>query len=158
MIVFKGGKRAAKGYRTGLGTSFAKLVSYLERSPADADRVAWAATRNLDTDLPDSAARIMTAHAGEAPRVELPVYHFGLSLDAGEHLSQEQWEQAIGRVLARMGLADHQALLVAHHDTGKEHVHVVVNRVGDDLRAWKPRLDMKKAREEVRRLVIGQRA
>ena len=39
MIVFKGGKRSGKSYRTGLGTSFGKLVSYLQRSRGT-DRVA----------------------------------------------------------------------------------------------------------------------
>ena len=47
----------------------------------------------------------MRAYAEENPRVERPVYHFGLSLSPGEHLTPEQWNAAVDRVLARMGLA-----------------------------------------------------
>jgi len=48
-----------------------------------------------------------------------------------------------------MGLADHQALLIAHRDTPCEHVHIMVNRVGDDGRVWKPYRDMVKARRPI---------
>jgi hypothetical protein len=153
VIVFKGGARSSKGARTGLGKSFGGLVAYLERGPRehpDLDRVAWSATRNLDTDNPAEAAQVMRYSASDNPRVEKPVYHFGLSLQEGEHLTREQWEEIGGRVLTRMGLADHQAILIAHHDTDKEHIHIVVNRIGEDGRAWRPYRDMVAAREEVR--------
>jgi len=93
------------------------------------------------------AAKIMRAHAEQNARVERPVYHFALSLAEGERLTREQWNAAVDRVLDRMGLAGHQALVVAHGDTAKEHVHVVVNRVGEDYRAWNTRRDMVKANE-----------
>jgi hypothetical protein len=41
-------------------------------------------------------------------------------------------------VLEAMGLGDHQAVLIAHNDTDNEHVHLVVNRIADDGRAWRP--------------------
>ncbi len=72
----------------------------------------------------------MRATATENERVGHPVYHFGLSLQPGEHLDRRRWEDAIDRVLRRMGLADHQTVLVAHRDSGHEHVHLVINRVG----------------------------
>src|SRR5262249_46344707 len=53
------------------------------------------------------------------------------------------------RVLDRMGLADHQAVLIAHNDTDNEHVHIVVNRIGDDGRAWRPFRDMVRAHEAI---------
>jgi len=96
----------------------------------------------------------MRAHASHHPRTQKPVYHFGLSLYPGEHLTPEQWDRAVDRVLQRLGLARHQALIIAHRDTEKDHVHVVVNRVGPDGRAWSPRRDMVKAREAVRRIEI----
>jgi hypothetical protein len=48
-----------------------------------------------------------------------------------------------------MGLADHQAVLIAHNDTDNEHVHIVVNRIGDDGRAWRPFRDMPHAHEAI---------
>src|SRR4051794_22556293 len=156
MIAFKGGRVSAGGKRTGLGTGFGSLVSYLkngkEASP-NPERVAWVSYRNLDgISDPTLAGRLMRAHAGENPRVERPVYHFGLSLAPGEHLSPEQWNAAVDRVLARMGLDRHQALVIAHGDTDKEHVHVVVNRVGEDFHAWNARRDMVKANEAAREI------
>ena len=152
MTTFKGGRRSSTGHRTGLGRSFGGLVRYLQRGSRDHPnpaRVAWSSTRNLDTEDPAEAAQLMRYAASENPRVREPVYHFGLSLAEGEHLSREQWEDAAGRVLTAMGLADHQAVLIAHRDTEKEHVHIVVNRIGDDGLAWRPFRDMTKAHEAI---------
>ena len=135
MIAFKGGRISAGGKRSGLGSGFGGLVAYLKEgkagSPSNPERVAWVSYRNLDgISDPTLAGRLMRAYAEENPRVERPVYHFGLSLSPGEHLTPEQWNAAVDRVLARMGLAEHQAVVMAHGDTDREHVHIVVNRVG----------------------------
>jgi Relaxase/Mobilisation nuclease domain len=134
VIVFKGGGRSARGARTGLGKGFAGLAAYLKKGSLDAldpDRVAWVAYRNLEgVDDPAQAAQQMRAHAEENRTVEKPVYHFGLSLHQGEHLSAEQWNEAVDRVLTRMGLDGHQAVVIAHRDTDKEHVHLRPIRPG----------------------------
>jgi AAA domain-containing protein/relaxase-like protein/DNA relaxase TraI-like protein/RNA helicase len=154
VIAFKGGRVSAGGKRSGLGSGFGSLVSYLKHGKAGSlsnpERVAWVSYRNLDgISDPTLAARLMRAYAEENPRVERPVYHFGLSLSPGEHLTPEQWDAAVDRVLARMGLSEHQALVMAHGDTDREHVHIVVNRVGQDGRAWEVRRDMVRAYEAV---------
>jgi AAA domain/Relaxase/Mobilisation nuclease domain len=158
MIVFKGGRRSVSGARTGLLKSFVGLITYLTEGPRYAlnpDRVAWISWRNLDgVNQPASFAQVMRAHASENPRVENPVYHFGLTLHAGEHLSYELWNQAVDRVLEGLGLDPHQALIVAHRDTANEHVHVVVNRVRDGGRTWRPRYDGLKAFATVQDLEI----
>jgi hypothetical protein len=156
VIVFKGGGRSQSGVRTGLGRGFGGLVAYLTKGSLDAlnpDRVAWVSYRNLDgVDDPAPAAQAMRALSTEHPRTAKPVYHFGLSLYPGEHLTPEQWNQAVDRVLRRLGLDRRQALVIAHRDTAKDHVHVVVNRVGPDGRGWSPRRDMVRARDTVRRI------
>jgi Ti-type conjugative transfer relaxase TraA len=157
VTIFKGGSKSASGSRTGLGASFGGLVDYLERGPLDnlnPARVEWSSTRNLDTDNPAEAAQLMRYAASENPKVSKPVYHFGLSLDSGEHLTREQWENAAGRVLEAMGLGDHQAVLIAHNDTDNEHIHLVVNRIADDGRAWRPYRDMVKAHRPIPALEI----
>lgn len=122
MTVFKGGRRSSTGQRTGLGSGFGGLARYLERGPQsapDLERVAWTEYRNLDgVDNPRDAAQVMRAHVDELAdsRVEKPVYHFGLSLPEGEHLTRDEWSAAIDRVLDRMGLGDHQAVVIAHND------------------------------------------
>ena len=100
VIVFKGGSLSSSGGRSGTGKSFGGLVSYLQnghRESADPDRVAWSSTRNLDNlEDPRLVARVMRAHAEQNPRVERPVYHFGLSLAEGEHLTRDEWNAAVG--------------------------------------------------------------
>jgi Ti-type conjugative transfer relaxase TraA len=103
---------------------------------------------------PARVAQVMRAHASHHPRAQNPVYHFGLSLHPEEHLSPEQWDQAVDLLLQRLGLGRHQALVVAHRDTDHEHVHVVVNRVGDDDRAWKRENDLVKASGAIRRIEV----
>ena len=157
MIVFKGGSRSRSGARTGLGASFGGLTSYLQKGPREnlnLERVEWSTTHNLDTDDPAEAAQVMRHTAAENAKVEKPVYHFGLSLEPGEHLSQQQWESVAGRMLDRMGLWEHQALVIAHNDTAKEHIHIVVNRIGPDGKAWRAFRDMIAAREVVRAVEI----
>lgn len=158
MIVFKGGRRSASGARTGLLKTFGRLIAYLTEGPRDAlnpDRVAWSSCRNLDgVNDPARVAQVMRAHASHHPRAQNPVYHFGLSLHPEEHLSPEQWDQAVDLLLQRLGLGRHQALVVAHRDTDHEHVHVVVNRVGDDDRAWKQDKDLVKASGAIRRIEV----
>lgn len=158
MIGFKGGSRSPGGARTGLGKDFTELVAYLirgSRSEADPRRVAWISYRNLDgVAAPASAAQIMRACAGHQLRAAKPVYHFGLSLPTSDHLDPEQWNQAIDQVLLYLGLGGHQALVVAHGDTDHEHVHVVVNRVGEDGRPWRPDYDNLKVLAAIRDIEI----
>jgi Ti-type conjugative transfer relaxase TraA len=156
VIGFRGGLRSASGVRTGLGKDFVALVAYLcsgSRGRPDPNRVAWISYRNLDGIAePVRAAHIMRACASQHPRVEKPVYHFGLSLPPAEHLRREQWDQAVDQTLRRLGLANHQALVVAHRDTECEHVHVALNRVGDNGRAWRLGYDNVKVTAVIRRL------
>ena len=158
MIGFKGGSLSRRGARTGLGKDFARLVAYLTRgSKVDPDphRVAWISYRNLDGVAEAApAAQIMRACAGQQPRAAKPVYHFGLSLPTSDHLDPEQWNQAVDQVLLFLGLGGHQALVVAHGDTDHEHVHVVVNRVGDDGRPWHPAYDNLKVLAAIRDIEI----
>jgi len=158
VIGFKGGSRSPGGARTGLGKDFAKLVAYLIRgfrSEFDPRRVAWISYRNLDgVAAPAPAALLMRACAGQNPRAVKPVYHFGLSLPASDHLDRERWNQAVDLVLMRLGLGGHQALVVAHGDTDHEHVHVVVNRVGEDGRPWNPAFDNPKVLAAIRDVEI----
>ena len=88
--------------------------------------------------------------ANQNPRVKKPVYHFGASLAPDEHLSRQQWGHVADRLLERLGLEEHQVILALHNDRDHEHIHIVVNRVGPDGRAWKPDFDVLKAAEPLR--------
>jgi len=151
---FRGGHRAG-GRGTGLSRDFGALIAYLVRSSPKANRVAWTSTRNLNgLGDPARVTQVMRAHASEYPRTVWPVYHCGLSVGIAEHLDRSRWEQAVDRVMEALGLVRHQALLVAHGDTDREHVHVVVNRVGDDGRTWHRGFDLVNAWKAVHRIEL----
>lgn len=116
--------------------------------PQTADRVAWTETRNLATDGPQTATRIMIATARQADALKAaagiantgrkatagPVFAFSLAWqpnEAGE-LDRAEMVRAADHALKVLGLDHLQAVLIAHQDTKHPHVHVVVNRVNPE--------------------------
>ncbi|MGH7513405.1 MAG: relaxase/mobilization nuclease domain-containing protein [Gemmatimonadales bacterium] len=121
------------------GKSFRALATYLAngRTGKEQDRVAWSVSRNLPTNDPELAATFMRATAGQSDRVEKPVYHVALSFDPGDAVDRETMERVAGRMLDRLGLGEHQAVIVAHRDRRHAHVHILVNRVHPETgKAW----------------------
>ena len=107
------------------------LARYLVEGRAEEaeNRVAWVASRNLPTDDPELAARIMRATAAQNVRVKEPVYHVALSFDPGDVVDRAAMERVADRVLETLGLQEHQILIVAHADRDHPHVHLLINRV-----------------------------
>jgi len=59
-----------------------------------------------------------------------PVFHAMLSLRPGEHLTNEQWAQAVQTYMDDLGFTeDNKYVAVMHRDTDHEHVHIVANRI-----------------------------
>jgi hypothetical protein len=117
--------------KTATAPTFAPVARYLagRGEGTDPARVAWTAARNLPTDDPALSADLMQATASQNLRVESPAYHLTLSFAPEDHPSRALVEDTADRVLSEMGLSDHQALLVAHHDRQHRHIHLLVNRV-----------------------------
>ncbi|MEW5918194.1 MAG: relaxase/mobilization nuclease domain-containing protein, partial [Gemmatimonadota bacterium] len=105
------------------GKSFKALAAYLlkGRTGEELDRVAWSSGRNVPTDDPELAATFMRATASRSDRVEKPVYHLVLSFDPGDAVDRATIERVADRVLDRLGLGEHQAVIVAHRDRGHSH-------------------------------------
>ena len=148
---------------TSSGRSFRALSVYLARghSGREHGRVAWTSPRNLPTDDPELAGKFMRATATQNTRVVKPVYHLAISFDRRDQVSREQMEQVVDKVLDRLGLREHQAILVAHRDREHAHVHVLVNRVhpetGRAWERWKDRPIIEQVlREEERALGLRQ--
>jgi hypothetical protein len=98
---------------------------------------AWVELRNLAGEDPERAAAEMRATASQNPRVRQPVYHLVLSPAPEDRLERRDWRELAERVLGELGLAEHQAVLALHTDTGLPHLHLAVNRVHPEtLRAW----------------------
>ena len=145
------------------GASFKGVVDYClsegraqederdERGDGKAGRVEWSETRNVAAEDPRQAARVMAATASRSEdlkqlagvkaggrALEKPVCHYSLSWAADEKPSLQEMGRAVTESLEKMGLADRQAVMIAHRDTAQPHVHVVVNRVSvEDGRAAK---------------------
>lgn len=112
--------------------------------PTTAARVAWTETRNLATDGPQTAARIMIATAAQADELKASagikatgrkstqaVYAYSLAWhpDEAATLDRAEMVRAVDASLIVLG-ADHlQAVIVCHTDQKHPHVHVIVNRV-----------------------------
>ena len=122
-----------------------------DRSQDKAGRVEWSETRNVAAESPRQAARVMAATASRSEELkelagvksggralEKPVCHYSLSWAKDEKPGLKEMGQAVTESLEKMGLADRQAVMIAHRDTAQPHVHVVVNRVSvEDGRAAK---------------------
>ena len=125
------------------GKSFQALARYLAtgRDGDNPERVAWSAGRNLPTDDPELAATFMRATAARSDRVEKPVYHIAISFDPSDSVDRATMERVADRVLDRLGLAEHEAVIVAHRDREHQHLHILINRVhpetGKTWERWK---------------------
>ena len=111
--------------------NFGALAQYLAkgRSGDEPERVAWSASRNLPTDDPEIAGKIMRATAAQNVRVKQPVYHLALSFDPGDQVDRIAMERVADRVIAALELQGHQIVIVSHRDRGHPHMHLLVNRV-----------------------------
>lgn len=128
---------------TSAGRSFKGAARYYlhDKGANTSDRVAFVETRNLDTDDPRRAVARMidtATHANQLKAVagikggrplQKPVYTFSLAWHPDETPTRAQQIEAVQEALNALGMADREALIVAHKDTGHPHVHVMVNRV-----------------------------
>ena len=111
--------------------SFFPLAAYLAagtdgRHP---ERVDWITGRHIASHDLHVAPAIMEATAYQSARTERPCYHVVVSFDVDDRPTRAEMEEVGDRVLERLGLADHQAVIVAHNDRPHAHIHLMVNRV-----------------------------
>jgi DNA-binding transcriptional ArsR family regulator len=121
------------------------LAAYLVhgRTGLEEGRIGWASARNLPTDDPELAATLMRATAAQNVRGEKPVYHLAMAFDPGDPVDRATMERVADRVLARLRLEEHQALIVSHRDREHAHLHILVNRVHPESgRLWDRWQDM----------------
>jgi hypothetical protein len=132
------------------GKSFRALIAYVLRNKdgIDQDPVAWTASRNLPTDDPKLAVSFMNATALRTPSVPEPAYHIAFSFAPEDPVDRTMAERVADHLLARLGLSEHEAVLVAHRDRPHAHVHIVVNRIHPETgRTWRPWHDWQRIRQ-----------
>ena len=137
------------------GASFKGALAYYlhdkklegERERFTSERVAWTETRNLATNNPEMAGKVMAATAMDADRLkreagvrktgrksDQSVYAYTLSWHPDETpaLSRSEMLRAADETIRVLGAEDRQALIVCHTDRDHPHVHVIVNRVSPE--------------------------
>jgi len=60
------------------------------------------------------------------------MYQANINPYANEHLTPEQWREAVDTLEKNLGLEDHQRVVVEHVKNGRQHYHVIWNRVDVD--------------------------
>jgi hypothetical protein len=64
------------------------------------------------------------------PDIDKPVWHNSLRLPAGEHLSDQQWQEIAQDYMRELGFKDdHQHCIFKHDSKEGEHIHIVASRV-----------------------------
>lgn len=160
------------------GRSFKGLAQYcLHDVDAQTDeRVSFVATRNVATDDPQIAWRIMAARhylqddlkakAGVGrggAKDGKPVGHLLISWKReeaqAEQLTPHGMLNAANGALRAIGAAQHQALIIGHTDTEHPHCHIIVNLIGDDGRLkknWKEKEKLSKFALKREREIHGE--
>ena len=125
------------------GRSFTKLAAYLTQPKEGQHRALWHSLENVGCTDPKTAAKIMAYTDMNADALKAaagvkatgnkakngPVYHVVMSWTEGQQPEQAHQLQAAREMLRVAGLDRAQALIVAHNDNGKEHLHIMVNLV-----------------------------
>lgn len=96
-----------------------------ENESAEVIEIAGTASTDLH------AALIELRMVSLGTRCRKPVYHGSINLDRTEvaDITRERWLEAVAELEGRLGLAGHQRCVVLHRKHGREHCHVVWNRV-----------------------------
>ena len=147
------------------GASFkgASLYYLHDKGALTDERVEWTETRNLATNNPEAAWRVMAATAINADRLKrnagiaptgrksnnaVMVYSIAWHPDEKEELTREEMLKAANDSLEALGAGDHQVLMICHNDEPHPHVHIMVNRVspkdGRMLPSSKEKLNLSK--------------
>ena len=98
----------------------------------------------------DDEGNVLVAEDGRSKRADAHVWHCSLSLCPEQGvLSDEQWQQLAEEFLDRMELGDHRWLAIRHGLTENrgDHVHLVVQLVGEDGNAANVHNDQPRAQK-----------
>jgi len=86
------------------------------------------------------------------PNLKNCVWHTSLSLPHNETLSDEKWDKLGNEYATKMGFKGSQFVIVRHHDTEHEHIHIVASRISLDGNVVSDSQDYKRSEKVVRGL------
>ncbi|XOV92102.1 MAG: relaxase/mobilization nuclease domain-containing protein [Bacteroidota bacterium] len=114
--------------KVSIGKSFGGVVRYvMEKDYAEVLEMSGVRGEN-----PTVATRDFNAIRSQKTEIKNAVWHTSISFAQADKLSNEDMKKIAGDYLENIGLDKHQYLMVRHHDTAHEHIHIVSNRIGFD--------------------------
>jgi len=114
------------------GTNFSGVVSYMLSKQEGKAKVL--ASNNIGFIDQNLCADEFTLQASMRPNVQKPVCHTILSFSANDadQLTDDVMIMIANEYLEKMGYADTQSLIVRHSDREHPHLHICINRIGND--------------------------
>ena len=114
------------------GTNFSGVVSYMLSKREGQVKVLQA--NGVRSSLPNDVAHDFNLQASMRPSVQKPVCHTILSFSAhdSERLTDDIMVKIANEYLHNMGYGDTQSLIVRHSDRQHPHLHICINRIGND--------------------------
>ena len=114
------------------GTNFSGVVSYMLSKREGQVKVLQA--NGVRSSLPNDIAHDFNLQASMRPNVHKPVCHTILSFSAhdSERLTDATMVKIANEYLHEMGYSDTQSLIVRHSDRQHPHLHICINRIGND--------------------------
>ena len=114
------------------GTSFSGVISYMLSKREGKAKILQA--NGVRSSLPNDIAHDFNLQASMRPSVQKPVCHTILSFSAhdSERLTDATMVKIANEYLHEMGYGDTQNLIVRHSDRQHPHLHICINRIGND--------------------------
>ncbi|MEQ9404337.1 MAG: relaxase/mobilization nuclease domain-containing protein [Cyclobacteriaceae bacterium] len=114
--------------KVSIGKSFGGVVRYvMEKEDAEVLDQSGVRTENAVV-----ATQDFNAIRAQKQEIKNAVWHTSISFAQDDDLTSEEMTKIARDYLKETGLHDNQYLIVRHHDTKHEHIHIVSNRVGYD--------------------------
>ncbi len=76
--------------------------------------------------------------------------HISMSAPDNEKLTDEQWKQAAILALKELGLENNQYAITRHSDSKHDHIHITVNRIDHQGKAWNNSKDFERVHQSMR--------
>ena len=114
------------------GTNFGGVVNYMLNKREGEAKILQA--NGVRCSSSSDIAHDFNLQASMRPNVQKPVCHTILSFSASdaERLADEMMVKIANEYLAKMGYGDTQSLIVRHSDRQHPHLHICINRIGND--------------------------
>lgn len=114
------------------GTDFNGVINYMLNKPEDKAKVLAATGVRIAS--ANDIAHDFNLQASMRPNVQKAVCHTILSFSSNdaERLTDAMMVKIAEEYLEKMGYADTQSLIVRHSDRQHPHLHICINRIGND--------------------------